>query len=167
MRIRVFINKLKWSWQRLKRGYSDYDVDEFNTWFQSVIPPMLLALRKQYEKPMAGYPSVMSKDFFEEHRAEIGLSYDEYQASQFTPLWKQWDERMYADCSRRWISLIEEMRYLFLESNEDTCSKKICSCPNERPETLRKPEDELAAYRKECRRKAFALFCEWFDYLWY
>ena len=167
MRIRVFINKLKWSWQRIKRGYSDYDVDELNTWFQNVIPPMLLAIRKQFEKPMAGYPSVMSKDFFEEHKEEIGLSYDEYQASQFTPHWKKWDERMYADCSRRWISIIDEMRFLFLESDEDTCSKRNSFSPHEDHEAWQREEEELAIYRKECRRKAFSLFNEWFNYLWY
>lgn len=44
--------KIKWAFQRMKRGYSDADVYAIDDWFCRVVPPML----EQLGREAHGYP---------------------------------------------------------------------------------------------------------------
>lgn len=160
--IKLFFRHIKWSWQRVHRGYSDYDIGDIDFWFNAVVPDMLLDFRNH----MDGYPMRLQHEFHEEHKEEIGMPYEDLlvSISRSDPLGKEWDERMNEECRKRWRNIIDEMRFMFLEANEDTCTKYPRS-KMDHDEYLQK-DDEINEYRADCRKKAFALFCEWFEYLW-
>ena len=152
---------MKWARQRVRRGYSDYDVGDIDVWFDSIVPDMLL----DFKNNIIGYPMRLQYEYYEEHKNEIGVPFEDLLAypNGSSSLCGEW-HRMDDACRQRWKSLIEEMRFLFLEANEDTCTK-YPFYETDRCEYSQK-FDEIDNYRNECRRKAIALFCEWFEYLW-
>ena len=160
--VKLFFRHIKWSWQRIHRGYSDYDVGDIDIWFNLIIPDMLLDFKNNAE----GYPMRLQYEFYEKHKEEIGMSYEDFLASisEFSPTHNEWSELMEEQCRKRGGDIIDEMRFLFLESNENTCTKYPYYEMNSY-EYSRK-YDEICNYRRECRRKAFDLFCEWFECLW-
>ena len=72
-------------------------------------------------------------------------------------------KRMEIDCRQKWKEIIEEMRYYFLESNEDTCTKYPYSDMSH--DDYFKKHDEIYNYQIECRKKAFDLLCKWSEWL--
>ena len=40
-KVKELKNKIKWALQRVKRGYSDYDVYDVDMWFLNIMPRML------------------------------------------------------------------------------------------------------------------------------
>ena len=160
--IKLFFKIIKWSVQRVKRGYSDYDVGDIDLWFMLTIPDMLF----DFEKSIIGFPGILEQKYYEEHKEEIRLSYEDYMSRKPSPAGNALYERMENDCRQKWKAIIGEMRRLFLESDEDTCSKTNPYSPYAEKEDYWRTDDEIYEYRNGCRKKAFALFCEWFEYLW-
>ena len=101
-----------------------------------------------------------------EHKDEIGMPFEDLIVStaEKSPLRDKWQKRMEIDCRQKWKEIIEEMRYYFLESNEDTCTKYPYSDMSH--DDYFKKHDEIYNYQIECRKKAFDLLCKWGDWLW-
>lgn len=160
--IKLFFRHRKWAWQRVHRGYSDFDVGEMASWFDLVIPDMLL----QFKNNIIGYPAILNDEFYEEHKDEIGMPLEDLIVStaEKSPLRDKWQKRMEIDCRQKWKEIIEEMRYYFLESNEDTCTKYPYSDMSH--DDYLKKYDEINNYQTECRKKAFDLLCKWGRWLW-
>lgn len=156
----LFFRRIRWARQRVRRGYSDFDAGEIDVWFGSVLPEMLATFREN----AVGFPSSLLDKWYEAHKEELGLSYGDFLARKAPPCGEDPYPRMETECRQEWLGILDEMRRLFLEAGEETCSVENPYPPADG--RFREAEEERCRYRKECRQKAFALFCEWFDSLW-
>lgn len=92
------LNKcLKWSKQRVTRGYADCDVWEMFNFLQTIIPDML----QTYKNTRNGSPSYLG----ENHTNEEGIYVNE-------------------TCHKEWDEILDRMIFLWRECNEDTCSQR-------------------------------------------
>lgn len=175
------LKNIKYSWQRITKGYCDMDLWSIDDWFMGVMPDML----QQFKDTKHGSPVSLGKDYVNENGILCNDS-----------------------CHDEWNRILEQMIFLFREMNRDTCQKKnpyekehenvweefekkygifgegiemeegrrkigrkICF-PEELPE-YKDSEDryyavekELTEYREACKNKAFELFSTWFYDLW-
>lgn len=176
----VIFDNVRYSWQRITKGYCDKDLWSIDYWFMSVVPDML----QQFKDTKQGSPGVLGEDYI----AEDGILCND-------------------TCHEEWDKILEEMIFLFREMNEETCQKKNIfedehrkvqnefeekygffgekleanieksagkriHFPSELPEYKDIEEKyfeykkELYNYMEECKDKAFELFAKWFYHLW-
>ena len=95
--IRHFFNCLKWSGQRINRGYADCDVWDMYSYLQTIIPDMLQNLKDN----RMGSPGHLGENYTNED----GLLLND-------------------TCHTEWNRILDRMIYLWRESDEETCSKK-------------------------------------------
>lgn len=164
--IQLIFQWVKWSVQRIRRGYNDFDAEEISSWFISIIPDMLRQFRKAIDE-QKGFPSVLLREYYEKHQNEIGCTYNDFLCGWQNPELKEWNLKAETACRQRWKDTIDQMIFLFTESDEDTCQKKN-PYPISKIGTneYHEAEKDLDEYRKDCRKKAFDLFCKWYEYLW-
>lgn len=161
--VKLFFRQIKWAWQRVHRGYSDFDVSETDVWFNLVVPDML----RDFAETTESIPLPVMRRYYDANKEEIGLSYGDFLARKPLPCGAGTYEQIDDECAREWQSVIEEMRRLFLEANENMCSRQNPYSPHSQPDKFTKAENELYNYRSECRKKAFDMLCEWFECLWW
>jgi hypothetical protein len=102
-KIKHFCKCIKWSKQRITRGYADCDVWEMFSFLQTLIPDMLQNLKDtRYGSP--GYLG-------ENYKNEDGVLVND-------------------TCHEEWDKILERMIFLWREIDEETCSKKN-SCEEE------------------------------------
>lgn len=178
---KLVCHNIKYSWQRMTKGYCDKDLWSIDYWFMKIIPDML----QQFKDTRNGSPSCLG----EEYVNEDGISCND-------------------SCHEEWDKILDEMIFLFREMDEEACQRKNIyeeehlkifkefeekygilgqklADPNEKsehgirahfPDELPEYQDiekryydydkELDKYRAECKDKAFALFAKWFYQLW-
>ncbi|MBR6383637.1 MAG: hypothetical protein IKS56_06590 [Lachnospiraceae bacterium] len=95
--IKHFIRCIKWSAQRITRGYSDPDVWEFNSYLQHLIPDMLQHLKDN----RMGSPGFLGENYINEEGILVNDT-----------------------CHSEWDKILDKMIFLWRESEESTCSKK-------------------------------------------
>ncbi len=183
--VKQFFRDIKYSLQRITKGYCDKDLWDISDWFLKLMPDMLT----EYKKTRHGSPGILGKNYKNEKELLVN------------------DE-----CHHEWDRILSKMIFLFREADEDTCRKKN---PYEKAymeafdtfskkygvmgEKLRTPEEikrnkkehvityhsmeeldeykeicenyrkcekELSEYRLKCKDKAFELFSKWFYHLW-
>ena len=166
---------IKWSHQRIWRGYCDYDLFSIDHWFMKIMPEML----QEFKKKRHGSPEI--------------------EGSPLQLIFLNEDDRD-QDVHHRWDKILERMIFLLREMNEDTCShknpyrKKYFAAvdkyregPIENPdgsttyrykdlkevpeyreldEKYHKAERRLARYRMDCKKEFFDLFSQYFFHLW-
>lgn len=177
---RLVLRNIKYSWQRITRGYCDKDLWNIDYWFMNLIPDML----QQFKDTRHGSPGNLGKEYTDEHGI---LCNDE--------------------CHAEWDKILEQMIFLFREMNEETCKKensyqiehekvlhefeekyglfgeklengegdkigRVLHFPSDLPK-YKETEDKyyaeektLSQYREECKNQALELFSKWFYYLW-
>lgn len=174
---------LKWSWQRIVRGYSDRDLWDIGSYLQKLLPSML----ETYKRNRMGSPGYLGKGDDE-------------------------NSPDYVSCHEEWDQILDKMIFLWRESSEDTCSRKneyedehlkaFCEFSDkygvfgsklqtreelereqdrgystvhfmsELPEykeidqKYREREEELEIYRKNCMEKAMDMIKEYYYDLW-
>ena len=161
--IRYFFIDCKNSMQRIKRGYSNEDAAEFCGWFRGVIPDILREYRRQLDS-FPGFPAVLVWEFYEDHQREIAVPYETFVAATSDPTLQEWQKRMEEECRGKWENIVDEMIFLFSESDEDTCQKKN---PYDRDQDKYAEEAQrLIEYRSECLKNAFELLSNWLEGLW-
>ena len=96
-KIRLFFRCIKWSWQRVTRGYADCDVWDMDYYLRRLIPDMLQTLRDIHPDP----PASLEEEYVDN---------EEY--------------KIYATCLANRNKRLDRMIFLWRESNEETCSKK-------------------------------------------
>lgn len=96
-KLKHFRKCLKWSKQRITRGYCDYDVWEMFSFLQTIIPDMLQTLKDT----RMGSPGYLGKNYTNED----GILVNE-------------------TCHEEWDKILDRMIFLWREVDEDTCSKK-------------------------------------------
>lgn len=176
---KLLIYSIKYSWQRITKGYCDKDLCDIDYWFMNIIPNML----QEFKDTKQGSPAVLGEDYIDDN----GISCND-------------------TCHEEWDKILEEMIFLFREMNEETCTKKNVyeeeydqimrefeekygrfgelletkknkhgrriHSPGELPEYSAiesKYYDEekfLNEYRNMCKDKAIAMFAKWFHALW-
>lgn len=183
-RIQHAVCCLKYSYQRIVRGYSDDDVWQMNDYMQKLVPKMVHELKEI----RIGSPGV------------LGMNYVD-------------DDGFYTNdkCHEEWDAILDRIVFLFQEMNEETCSRQNeyesehlkmfeefeekygllgeklqteeelaksekthayrVHFMNEIPEyrdldeKYRQRDAELAKYRESCKDEAFDLLKKWFFWL--
>lgn len=177
---KLIFRNIKYSWQRITKGYCDKDLWNIDNWFMSLMPDML----QQFKDTRNGSPAALGTEYMDENGI---LCNDE--------------------CHAEWDKILDEMIFLFREMNEETCQKKnpyeaehdrvfrefeerfgtlgekLEETENRKPyRTVHFPDElpeykdiedkyfaawkELGAYREQCKNRAFELFSKWFYSLW-
>ena len=169
--VKYFFKDCKNSMQRIKRGYSNEDAAEFCGWFRGVIPDILREYRRQLDA-FPSFPATLSWEFYKEHEQEITVSYETFVSVTSDSTIQAWRKRMEEECRNKWKNTVDEMIFLFSESDEETCQKQN---PYDQDQSLRfiqeqdkywEIEQQLTEYRGECLRKAFELLSKWLEDLW-
>lgn len=88
---------IKWSWQRIVRGYADCDRWSIYDYLQTIIPDMLQDLRDQ----RMGSPSCLGEDYVNESGILVNDT-----------------------CHEEWNKILDRMIFLWREAKEETCSMK-------------------------------------------
>lgn len=166
---------IKWSHQRIWKGYCDYDLFSIDYWFMKIMPKML----KVFKETRHGSPVAVNY-----HSHAVFL--DEEERNQ--DVHDEWDKKL-----DRMIFLLEEM-------NEESCTQqnpyedeyfeaidKLREGPTEHPDgsvSYRYPhlkeypeyrelaeeydaeEKRITQYRLDCKQEFFDLFSTYFYDLW-
>lgn len=96
-KLKHFRKCLKWSKQRITRGYCDYDVWEMFSFLQTIIPDMLQTLKNT----RMGSPGYLGENYTNEEGILVNDT-----------------------CHEEWDKILDRMIFLWREVDEDTCSKK-------------------------------------------
>lgn len=134
----VFLN-MKYSWQRITKGYCDKDSWNIDRWFMDIMPNML----QQFKENRNGSPGILGTDYVDAD----GI-------------------RCNDTCHEEWDKILDEMIFLFKEMNEETCKRKNPYEDEDVENNFYEAEKELDRYRENCKNQAFTLFAKWFFYLW-
>lgn len=95
--IKCFCRCIRWSWQRIKRGYADCDWWNMDSYLQRLIPEMLQELRTNRH----GSPAYLGEIYTDEYGIQTNDT-----------------------CHAEWDRILDQMIFLWHESSEDTCSQK-------------------------------------------
>lgn len=98
----------KWMKQRAKRGFSDYDIFEINTWFLKIMPEMISELVKNNN----GFPNFLKEKYLKDHNL------DEFNLTE------EQDSQLGEECLKEWTSILLEMEHAFYEARKETSSYK-------------------------------------------
>jgi hypothetical protein len=88
---------VRWSWQRIFRGYADCDKWNMYSYLQKLIPEMLQDMRND----RYGSPGYLGKNYKNEEGTLVNDT-----------------------CHEEWDKLLDHMIFLWRESDEETCTKK-------------------------------------------
>lgn len=140
---RLLFKHIKYSWQRITKGYCDKDLWSIDSWFIKIIPDML----QQFKETRKGSPGCLGQVYVDDK----GITCNDI-------------------CHEEWDKILEEMIFLFREMDEDECQREN-PYREEHEKTRNEFEEkngsfEVEKYREFCKDKAFALFSKWFYYLW-
>lgn len=96
-KVKHFWKCIKWSKQRITRGYADCDVWEMFSFLQTMIPNMLQNLKDTRQ----GSPGYLGENYTNEEGILVNDT-----------------------CHEEWDKILERMIFLWRETDEDSCSKK-------------------------------------------
>ena len=174
-RIKGFGRNIVWSMQRVKRGYSDYDVWGMDSYLQRLIPDMLITLKKNHH----GAPTI-------DEDSDVCHAKWNKTLNRMIFLWRESNEET---CSKKnpyeeeYLKCAEafEKKYGFwgekLRTKSEISEEKkkglsTLHFMDEVPEykeiyeRYRAEEDRLEEYRHKCWSKAMDMLKEWYWDLW-
>lgn len=96
-KMKHFRRCLKWSKQRITRGYADCDIWSMYSYLQRIIPDML----QTYKDTRMGSPSYLGKNYADEDGIMVNDT-----------------------CHEEWDKILDRMIFLWRETDEDTCAQK-------------------------------------------
>ena len=146
---------IKWAHQRVQRGFSDYDVGDIDIWFEYIMPGIL----ETYKNKLLSTEymiSAIDEDFYKKVFEEKCVSEEDYNTWNTEKVSEEILKSIDIEFHNHWVGKIDKMIYLFIEMNEDECSRK-----NELK------ANELTAYCSQKRKEAFEMFNKYFKNLWY
>ena len=118
---------LKWSRQRRKKGYCEYDLYSISNWFMKVVPEMIEEARAK----KLGIPSVLIEEARNSHNIDP--------SEDFYSIPEELLDEIEKEASNKWDAILTRMVFLMRESDEDTCSRK-----NPYEEEYNKAREEFA-----------------------
>lgn len=186
-KIRHIRRCIRWSWQRITRGYADCDTREMFYFLQNLMPEML----QEFKEDRTGSPGHLGENYYNEEGVLVNDT-----------------------CHNEWNQILNQMIWLWRESNESTCGRvnpyekeytraldefeEKYGILGEKLQTEEELEEnrqrggggtvhfmdelpeykelcekymeakyEISKYREECKDNAFELLKEYFFCLWY
>ena len=103
---------LKWSRQRRKKGYCEYDLYSISNWFMRVVPEMIEEARAK----KLGIPSVLIEEARNSHNIDP--------SEDFYSIPEKLLDQIEKDANNKWDEILTRMAFLLREAYEDTCSRK-------------------------------------------
>lgn len=89
---KLFCKKVKYSWQRITKGYCDSDLWNIDDWFLGIMPDML----QQFKETRHGSPGCLGEDYINEDGIRCNDS-----------------------CHEEWDKILDEMIFLFRKMDEE------------------------------------------------
>lgn len=111
-KLKLPFKKIKWAYQRVKRGYSDWDLGDMDYWFLETIPKML----KDFKEKNNAIPTGIFEEYFDVHK-ELGIEKEE--------LGDYWNDEVEKIVMDKWNEMLDRMIFCFTEANEEKCSKEM------------------------------------------
>jgi hypothetical protein len=134
----------KWSRQRARNGFCDYDVMDIDVWFSEIMPRML----RDFKSRLTEQEHPVLPELFDEYYSifiePYGMSKEAFHEELYSG---ELQEKYHKWCAKRWREIIEEMAVSIEEVN--------------------KYEQEYGEELEEKKDKALALFGKYFFNLWY
>ena len=146
---------IKWAYQRVQRGYSDYDVGDIDVWFECVMPGILETFKSK-QLSTEYMLAAIDDDFYNRVFKENNISEYDYRVWNTEKVSEETLEKIDIAFHNYWMEIIDKMIYLFTEMNEDECSKK---------DELK--DKDLDKYCDQKRKEALEMLDKYFHYLWY
>ena len=125
--IKKVLMRWKWSRERSKKGYCEYDLYSISNWFMGVVPEMIEKVRAN----KLGIPSVLIEESRNSHNIDDSVD--------FYSIPEELLDEIEKEAANKWDEILSKMVFLMRESNEDTCSKK-----NPYEEEYNKAREEFA-----------------------
>lgn len=144
-RIKCFPKTLKWAYQRMMRGFSDYDVLDLDGYLELLLPSMIETFKNKND---GSFPTQIQVDICNEQ----GIDYNEY----IERSWKE-QEEIANQCLVRWLETLDRIIYCFKEANKDTSTDYKSGGEY-------KSFDE---YEFAMRKEGLELINKYFHSLWY
>lgn len=173
--LKQFGRDIRWSHQRIWKGYCEYDLFSIDDWFLKIMPQML----SEFQKTRHGSPVIPNSDsqalFLddEERNQDVHTEWDK-KLDRMVFLLREMDE---ATCSQR--NTFEDAYFEALKGHWETPIENADGTTTHRytplgeiPEykelddNYRSEEKRLTQYRLDCKREFFELFSEHFYDLW-
>lgn len=149
---------LKWSWQRITRGFSDGDIWWMQAYLQMLLPDMLQYLKDH----RMGSPVCLGHT----DKPEDDSCHEEWDKvlDQMIFLWRE----SYEYSSSKKNPYIEEYMEILDKYGPDTGFAMMWNNPKYKKtlDKYEKAEGEINQYREECKDKALDMLKEYFYYLW-
>jgi len=145
-KLKLPFKKIKWAYQRVKKGYSDWDLGDMDIWFLETIPKML----KDFKDKNNAIPTSMFEEYLDAHKDQDDYLDDEAEKTAIA----------------QWNKTLDRMIYCFNEANEDKCSKRNEYDYKTEKEAHLNKEKEITLYREEMLKEGFELFRKYFHNLW-
>ena len=133
---------VRYSYQRITKGYCDYDVGYIDIWFETIMPDMLRRLKAV----QTGCPVEIFDEYFKSHCDGLNVSKKEfaYELQTNNELRQKVDDWSYS----RWQEILEEM-----------------ACAFEEMEHVRDTYGNLEELER-CKNRALILFEKYYYCLW-
>lgn len=161
--VKYLKRSLKWSWQRIVRGFSDGDIWWMYDYLQVLFPDMLQHLKDH----RMGSPVGLS------HTDEPGddSCHEEWDRilSQMIFLWREsyeYSSSRKNSYEEEYYGVLSEFYKKYEAPNKRIRMKNKDWKYKEISDKYEKEERELSQYREECKNKAMDMMKEYFYYLW-
>ena len=171
--IKHFPKSCKWALQRMRWGFSDYDIMDLDAYLEELIPDMI---SRFIDKQTPGqYPTI--KPLFD----EAGISIKEFENPQLdtSEEGEAKREQMAEKLAQTWERILARIIFCFREQDERRCTKQneysndyyaSIHSGNKDEEIDRKywdKERELEEYREKMLKEGFDLLYTYFHCLWW
>ncbi len=155
--LRQLLKDIRFSWQRVWRGYCDFDRYSIYDWFLAIMPGML----SEYKEKRHGSPYMGEGD----NEADWNAVLDR----MIYLLWEA-DERTCSQTNRYEAEFEKALEDFDRRPNKP--KDNIVHFPDEAPEykeisrLYMEEEKRIYEYRESCKNELFQLFSKWFYDLW-
>ena len=158
-----FFCNCKYAWQRATKGYCTYDVwdiDDFHT-------GLMIAMLTKFKQDNNGYPSVFADD---ENGAEkwdaiieeMILHFTNYRDAE-TVYPNEFEDEYFAMLNRHTEHGIDDKGFRYQKTNE----KQFTDSEQKLQENYLQKAKECAAWKQKELDAGLALFCKWYQDLWW
>ena len=166
---------IKWSHQRIWKGYCDYDLFSIDQWFMKIMPEMLRKLKEtRHGSPVAiNYHSHLVFLNEEERSQEVHSEWDRT-LDRMIFLLGEMDEyscTQQNSYEKEYLAVVEELREGPTEHSDGSSAFRFPDLQDypeyrELGDNYHSEEKRLAQYRMDCKQEFFELFSTYFYDLW-
>ena len=166
---------IKWSHQRIWKGYCDYDLFSIDQWFMKIMPEMLRELKDtRHGSPVSiNYHSHLVFQDEKERNQDVHSQWDRI-LDRMIFLLGEMDEyscTQQNSYKREYLAVVEELREGPIENSDGSSTFRFPDLQDypeycELGDNYHSEEKRLAQYRMDCKQEFFELFSTYFYDLW-